>query len=578
MTNKNHEMPTMSVYVAMGSALALTALSAVASGQESSSAAANATSSGTALTEIVVTARRVEESAQRVPVAVTAFSAAALEERHIATAQDLQGQVPSLSVTPYSQTRDVELVAVRGQATTFGAPPAVVMYMAEVPLVAGTLTTLQGAPGQFLDLANVQVLRGPQGTLFGRNSTGGAILLEPARPVNALTGSIQLQGGNYGDKEAQAVVNMPLSERLLVRFAAEFVDRDGYTRDIVNGTRYDNRRYWTGRLGITWKPTDSVENYLMVGGTDSRSNGAGWILEGFNSPYINAVFGAYGGCAGLGLGNGCSVLTQMADAQRARGPRETSLGPTSPSLNDKVKGWNLIDQLKVELTNSLTLRNILSYSSLKATGAYDGDGTPLTWYNANLPLNGPSENARQLTEELQLQGNALQNNLTYTAGLYYEGVNTPSDVFLQNYAFLFSNYGIGYRYDNSAKAAYGQLGYDFGHLNSALAGLKLTAGARYTWDYTHGTSSGFNLYQGAPISCSNGVPGVPTSLMDCGRPGTRKSSAPSWTLGLDYLFNEHVLGYAKITHGYKRGGLNLYAVSAGSACLDRFLFGISGSA
>jgi len=379
--------------------------------------------------------------------------------------------------------------------------------------------------------------------------------------ATGVTGRLQLQAGNYGDLEAQAVVNIPVNDRLLVRIAGGFTDREGYTRDIVTGKDYDNRHYWTGRLGVTWTPTDSVENYLMASGADSRSHGSGWVLNGFNTPYIDAMFAPYGGCAVMGLGAGCSALTQLADAQHARGPRHVALGPTPPSLENTIKGWNVLDQLKITLSDSLALRNIMSYGSLESEGPLDGDGTPLPWYNGNLSLSGPTDTVRQFTEELQLQGSAFDDDLIYTAGVYYESVETPSTVGLQNLLFLVQNTGVAYRYENSAKAVYAQLGYDFGAASSALGGLKLTAGARYTWDEVDAASSGFALHDGVIIGCTNGLPVVPTDVMDCAVKGSQSSSAPSWTAGLDYLFDERLLVYGKATRGYKRGGFNLYAVN-----------------
>ena len=161
--------------------------------QEAQPASAHAASDPS---DIVVTARRRSESAQKVPIALTALSAESLQERHITTGQDLQGQVPSLSVGSFGQGRSVESFARRGQGTSFGASPAVVQYLAEVPQVAGTAASLQGLPGLFLDVGSIQVLRGPQGTLFGRNTTGGAILLEPIKPTDKFGGYWQVQGGN----------------------------------------------------------------------------------------------------------------------------------------------------------------------------------------------------------------------------------------------------------------------------------------------------------------------------------------------------------------------------------------------
>ena len=118
----------------------------------------------------------------------------------------------------------------------------------------------EGAPGvphdklssldQHFD-QRIFVLRGPQAYLFGRNTTGGAILLEPARPTDQLTGDIQLQAGNYEDKEVEVVANVPVNDQLLTRFAGEFIDRAGFTRDVETGIRYDTVSIWSGRFGVT---------------------------------------------------------------------------------------------------------------------------------------------------------------------------------------------------------------------------------------------------------------------------------------------------------------------------------------
>jgi iron complex outermembrane receptor protein len=514
------------------------------------------------LSEVVVTARRREESEQTVPVAITALSAQDLDERHITNPQDLQGQVPSLSVSPYAQSREVEMFVIRGQGTQYTAPSAVVQYMAEVPLVPGTISSVQGSPGQFLDLADIQVLRGPQGTLFGRNTTGGAILLEPARPTDQLTGDIQLQAGNYEDKEVEVVANVPVNDQLLTRFAGEFIDRAGFTRDVETGIRYDNRHIWSGRFGVTWKPTDTIDNYLMVTGSKSETNGSGWVLDEWNIPYIEGVFAPVGGCAAVGLGTGCSVLTRQQAAQHARGVRDISLGPFTPPIDTNIEGWVVADQFKINVTDKLAVRNILSYSSLNALGPFDADGSPLAWFNANLPLNGYTDQVRQLTEELQTQGSALHDNLQYTAGLYYEDVRTPGRVDLSIYDLL-SHGGASYYFTSVARAVYAQTVYDFRTISESLAGLKLTAGGRYTWDSVNAAGGSFSLAPGnAIVACTNGVAvTAPTSYADCDQHGSIRSSAPSWTLGVDYPIKNSLLLFGKVTHGYKRGGFNYYAVN-----------------
>lgn len=511
--------------------------------------------------EIIVTARRREEPAQKVPVAITALSAEMLQERRIAGGQDLQGQVPSLSVSAGGQSRDVETIAIRGQGTNYTAAPAVVTYLAEVPLVAGRVATLQGPPGQFLDLANIQVLRGPQGTLFGRNSTGGAVLLEPARPTDTFEGYVQMQAGNYRDREVEGVVNVPLSDTLKVRMAGRFVDRNGFTRDVLTGTDYDNRHYYTGRFGMTWTPSDRIENYLMVTGTRSTSHGAGYVIGQYNTALLDGVLGAAGGCAGIGLGAGCSVVTDLVDAQAERGPRKVALGPGS--LRSKISGWSVIDQLKIELSDTLTLRNIVSYGELRALSGFDGDGMPLAIYQTGMGP-GPADNVRQFSEELQLQGSTLADKLQYTTGIYYEHTGTPGNRYVTNKGItFFSPTMSGGRYKTSAVALYAQTALDFGAFSDALDGLKLTAGLRYTWDRYRGAGGTAALDDdGNLVACTNGVEDIPTTFGDCALNARGRSSKPTWTIGLDYQVTPDVLLYGKVSRGYKTGGINLLAVNA----------------
>src|SRR5476651_1721854 len=146
--------------------------------------AAQPSASSGGLEEIVVTARRKEEKLQTVPVAVTAFSPRSLEEKHIESASDLAHFVPALVSS--QETRDEQVFYLRGQGPNGGqgGAPGVITYFAEVPFFGS-------GPGIYFDL-NLQVLRGPQGTLFGRNTTGGAVLFEPNRPTNNFEGYAQV--------------------------------------------------------------------------------------------------------------------------------------------------------------------------------------------------------------------------------------------------------------------------------------------------------------------------------------------------------------------------------------------------
>jgi iron complex outermembrane receptor protein len=155
----------------------------------------------------------------------------------------------------------------------------VVTYFADVPISGA------GA-GLFYDLESVQVAAGPQGTLFGKNTTGGAVLFVPKKPVNDFEGSVEFGMGNYNMKTATAVVNVPLvDDKVLLRVAGQFLDRDGFTIDrgpFFAGKDYDNRDYWALRVSLLLRPFDNLENTTIFNALHSEGNGDGFVLTAAN--------------------------------------------------------------------------------------------------------------------------------------------------------------------------------------------------------------------------------------------------------------------------------------------------------
>lgn len=222
--------------------------------------------------EIVVTARRESERAQDVPISLTAFSQDTIRAKGINSATDLQNFTPSLTVLG-DVSRNQETYAIRGLGGNGGAGtgsgPGVVAYFAEVP-------TSASGPGNFYDLASLQVLKGPQGTLFGRNTTGGAVLLEPAHPkMNIVEGYADVTVGNLKRRSAQGALNIPIVDDVLaIRVAGQLDKRDGYVHDAVTGVDYLNRNNFSLRLGIQFNPSDSISSYTAVSYIDSKNMAA----------------------------------------------------------------------------------------------------------------------------------------------------------------------------------------------------------------------------------------------------------------------------------------------------------------
>ncbi len=545
------------------------------------------TSSGQALEEIVVTAQRREERSQSVPIAITAFTSERLQQQNITTAQDLNGLVPSLLVSPIGQaTRDVEAYTMRGVGPTYLGASAVVVYLAEVPLPAAYTTNRQGGPGNYVDLDNLEVLAGPQGTLFGRNTTGGAALLVPHKPTNDFGGYVQVSGGNYSYNAVEGVVNIPVvGDKLLVRASGTYQDRGGFTHDIVWNKDRDDKHYLAGRLGVTFRPTDSIENYLLAYGSYSSDNGPGWVNGSIDIPALMAA----GQCSGS-----CALDQQVANLVHQLGPRATAMGVDE---FEKTRSWGLINKTTFDLTDDLTLNNIVSYQSLWNNYAYDGDGLPLqlgddgTFFPtfrvpllsrfgiapngfSNSAAYGPRDDLRQITEEIQLQGKIFDDRLTYSTGFFYYDL-APNGDQLNRAVFdcpaattgtctpTFQTYGVS----NESKAVYAQGTLDLGIFSQSLENLRLTGGFRYTWDTIDGTTN-FHVPLAGGLSYCINTATVASNPSACSFGATLQSSAPTWTVGLDYKPIDDVLLYAKISRGYKSGGFNVFAVRVSTRVFD----------
>ena len=495
-------------------------------------------SDATRLEEITVTARRREESLYAVPVAVTALSPGDIRARGIQTAEDLQNYVPSLNVSS-SVTRDDYTFSLRGMGPTGGSGPGavlagggtgVVTYFADVP-------TSGAGPGLFYDLESVQVAAGPQGTLFGKNTTGGAVLFVPKKPVNDFEGSVEYGMGDYNMKTATAVVNVPLvDDKVLLRVAGQFLDRDGFTIDrgpYFADKDYDNRDYWALRATLLLRPFDNLENTTIFSALHSEGNGDGFVLTAVNPA------GAFG-----------SLLSPLLAEQQASGIRSTSL-----SANEIDRRYNdgIINTTRWSISEQWQFKNIFSYQVQKWRNSEDVDGTSLVLDDLVPVGQGWHTQVGTYTEEPQIQGAALDDHLKITAGAYYEdGHNIAPQPYQVQVAlgnFLINQ--IDQSNAERSRGLYAQTTYDFGGLYSSLDGLKLTTGYRYTWDnYSYGIAS-FSPSEGNACLTSSGA--YPAN--DCAFSASGQSGGSSWTLGLDYQLPV-ALVYLRSGRGYVPGGFN----------------------
>lgn len=594
---------TMKLALAASSALTMFAVPAVAQDAE---AGARAIGSD----EIVVTARRVEESLQDVPISITVFNQAQLNNRNIVNTADLATYTPSLSINNRFGPEKASFI-IRGFVQDLATQPSVGVYFADVvaPRSGGSTTSGGGVGvGTMFDLQNVQVLKGPQGTLFGRNTTGGAVLIVPQKPTSNLEGYVEGSIGNYDMRRVQAVANIPLADTFKVRLGVDRMKRDGYLRNHsgVGPDRLADVDYIAARISVVADLTPDLENYTIASYSESDNNGITLRVLGCNPASTRPS---------------AALACAQVDRQEARGDGWWDVESNEPNARLRMETMQFINTTTWQASDTLTIKNILSYAEFRETTrmSLQGDyllGPDGTLVNSLIRLNNTPgyNNSSQSTwtEELQFQGNSLDGKLTWQAGGYFEnsdpigftsqstaiGLNCPDLPNLQCNAAPPINFGPGVgnvfvstisrpfqKTHFRSRGLYAQATYNVSEQ------FALTGGFRYTWDkMTHqynGQAIGFPADNTPFYFCSNTVRvrnpdgTFPVVTEPFGHPAcdvtfSAKSDKPTWLINADFTPTEDILLYAKWARGYRAGGAasaNIYFETWDPESVDTYEIG-----
>ncbi|WP_372760658.1 TonB-dependent receptor plug domain-containing protein, partial [Litorivivens sp.] len=235
------------------------------------------------LEEVVVTAQRKEESAQDVAISITVFDQEQIANANMTNSNDIATYTPSLTTNTRFGPENATF-SIRGFTRSLRTTASVGVYFAEVIAPRGQTSQTSGdgaGPGSLFDLANVQVLKGPQGTLFGRNTTGGSILLVPNKPSDEFEAYVEFSESNYSSSRQQAVANFSLTDTFHMRFGVDHNERDGHLNNITNigADKLGNVDYTAFRLSAVWDINESMENYTIL--TDVDSDTAGYTSRLF---------------------------------------------------------------------------------------------------------------------------------------------------------------------------------------------------------------------------------------------------------------------------------------------------------
>ncbi len=518
------------------------------------------TTKGSALEEIVVTARKRSESLQDTPIAVSAFNAADLEQRSLTNLIEVTSFAPNVSANSVSRGAGASNagVYIRGVGQNdflFTTDPGVGIYVDGVyfPRTIGGVMDL-------LDFERVEILRGPQGTLFGKNTIGGAINVVSAKPDGKNGGYAQVTAGNFNRVDARGSFDFPvIADKLFGKVSFSTKNRDGHSNrlDFPSGEILEkgvgDEDQTAVRAALRWLPSEDTTVDFSMDYTTQKQSG---------KPVTMTAIVPTGKLAQLwNLTVGGPAGTVYDDRYLIPGNVDDSYA-TGPNINN-FEGWGVHLTIEQDL-GWATARSVTAYREFNAHFGFDADGSPL-----EIASTEDRQKQDQISQEIQLFGEAFDDKLRWQTGLFYfneygqdinevilseglyqglEGLPGPVDgsplalptapggpgnpinIYFDLLLDIFNDIDI------TSMAAYAQTIYDI------TDRLSVTAGARYTYEEKEYY---LNMIRGA-----SGVPAVDKSR-------ARESWNEMTPMGsIQFKLTDDLMTYATISKGFKSGGFN----------------------
>jgi iron complex outermembrane receptor protein len=499
------------------------------------------------LEEVVVTARKREESLQNTPIAISAYTAADIEARQLTNLSQISASTPSLVIAPAPQVGNPNAYSVflRGVGQldfTLFTDPGVGIYIDGVYIARSI-----GSMLDFVDIQRIEVLRGPQGTLFGRNTIGGAINVVTALPSSKLGGNATLTAGSFDRKQFQGTANVPLSDTLSAKVSGYAIDRRGYVERIETGQDVGNDHALAGRAELLWQPLSKFTAYLAVDATRRREQpgalvllsaaGFGFSTSGarFTTPQTNPATAFNRRLGGACLTNPDSSRTCYGQSWATGNPFTTN--DTYGSENDlNTEGSNLTLSWAAD---QLAIKSITAYRSMSSASVRDTDHTPFTLFQLSF-----LDKQNQFSQELQLTGAQLDERLKWLLGFYYfrengteryDNLNATSFDGVANILAINTNYAV-----------FTENTFD------VTKQLHLTAGLRWTHEEKQ-----FRIYYPVTQDFNLAAPPALGALLvgdNSLKKQTFRKATPRATISYDLASD--LMTYATYSEGFKSGGFN----------------------
>jgi iron complex outermembrane recepter protein len=474
--------------------------------------------------EIIVTARKREEQLQEVPISISAFTQDDIDARSISSLKQLGDFTPNFSFSDDGLSRNSGHIRIRGVGQSDSSmffDPGVGVYIDGV-----YMARMRALDLDMMDIQRVEVLRGPQGTLFGKNTIGGALNIVSKRPSDEFSGMAEITAGSHDRIDGRASVNLPLSPGVLsARLTGVTRNRDGYGKRVnfTTGEKLDETGEGdslAARALISWTPREDIDVLLIVDGSRSRGTG----------PVADLVATAATGATGLHN----TFVDPDYDDRFLTPDKRTSFG-TGLNSND-VDSWGIAINASWDL-GSWALRSITSYRDMEAEYGVDSDHSPNMFFDQDF-----IEKQGQFSQEVQMSGLSYNDRLNWVAGFYYfqEDSFMSADTIVVGDVFpvigLDLSQALRIWSDVRSWAGFGQGTF------AITDKLSVTGGIRYTHDKKEVARERVRLFTGATVA--------PYGKSD------DNWSAVTGRAGLEYQWTEDVMTYFSAARGYKGGGIN----------------------
>ena len=515
---------------ALAASVALGALATPALAQDTAPVAAADEGSDA----IVVIARKREERVIDVPIAVTAMSETQLERLGANDLSGVQGAVPNVNIVQGRGSASSANMFIRG----IGQPDALQTFDPAVGIYVDGVyfSRIQGALLNLFDVQRVEVLRGPQGTLYGKNTIGGAVNIVSKKPdLDTLKAEAAFTYGRFDEVTAKGYVSAPLvTDMVALSLAGMYDDRDGIVTDPATGKRYNDRNNLSGRAILRARPSDTVE--LLISGDYTRQRNA--LTLGRQTAAL----------IGFDYNANYTAATPFVIAAAPTGEYDYKASTSfSNGEGQRLDHWGLSGTANIELNDALSLTSITAYRRLKSQNFVDIDATAAELGDVYVGVK-----QHQFSQELQLKLDA--DALKGVLGLYYlnEHIESHQEAYADSY-LRYVSFPLSFlrtiddEQDTKSYAAFGQLTYDFTDQFGVTAGLRYT---RETKQYYRTTTAYTGGVAGAPFVFPNSLPAPFNTL--------KEVTFEAWTPSVTASFKPtpDTLIYASAARGFKSGGFN----------------------